>query len=141
MATVRSSSLSRAFHTLPKPPTPSRSISSKRPSFVSDGAIRVALLWSTRLKWLPQALQVRSVSAVSTATSVGAWQFGQRTSSRPELERLRRERVADSVMRRLRIGRGRGIGVRTSSLHRAPPIAYTAHSHAIWSSAPQRMRQ
>ena len=32
MATVRSSSLSRAFHTLPKPPTPSRSISSKRPS-------------------------------------------------------------------------------------------------------------
>ena len=63
MATVRSSSLSRAFHTLPKPPTPSRSISSKRPSFVSDGAIRVALLWSTRLKWLPQRLQVRSVSA------------------------------------------------------------------------------
>ena len=36
---------------------------------VSDGAIRVALLWSTRLKWLPQALQVRSVSVVSTATS------------------------------------------------------------------------
>ena len=34
IATVRSSSLSRAFHTLPKPPTPSRSISSKRPSFV-----------------------------------------------------------------------------------------------------------
>ena len=83
MATVRSSSLSRAFHTLPKPPTPSRSISSKRPSFVSDGAMRVALLWSTRLKWLPQALQVRSVSGVSTATSVGAWQFGQRTSRRP----------------------------------------------------------
>ena len=43
IATVRSSSLSRAFHTLPKPPTPSRSISSKRPSLVSDGAIRVAL--------------------------------------------------------------------------------------------------
>ena len=83
MATVRSSSLSRAFHTLPKPPTPSRSISSKRPIFVSDGAIRVALLWSTRLKWLPQALQVRSVSEVSTATSIGAWQFGQRTSRRP----------------------------------------------------------
>ena len=55
MATVRSSSLSRAFHTLPKPPTPSRSISSKRPIFESDGAIRVAWLWSTRLKWLPQA--------------------------------------------------------------------------------------
>src|SRR5437868_13018378 len=27
--------------------------------------LRVALLWSTRLKWLPQALQVRSVSDVS----------------------------------------------------------------------------
>ena len=38
---------------------------------MSDGAIRVALLWSTRLKWLPQELQVRSVSVVSTATSVG----------------------------------------------------------------------
>ena len=42
-ATVRSSSLSRAFQTLPKPPTPMRSINSKRPSFESAGAIRVAL--------------------------------------------------------------------------------------------------
>ena len=81
MATVRSSMVSRAFHTVPNSPIPSRSTSSKWATFAKAVASRVRSVSLTRLNRPPQLLQPISTSGASMTISTVLWQYGQRTTS------------------------------------------------------------
>jgi hypothetical protein len=76
MATVRSSSVSRAIHTLPKWPNPSSRTDSKWPSRRGPAGSGLVDSPPIRLKLLPQEEQQISASKVSSITSNGLWQCG-----------------------------------------------------------------